>query len=94
MGGAVFGTAAVFIIGLFVQQAFGFHISPLWYLLLGFVLSVLTQFGDLAASIVKRKFDVKDYGKIMGEHGGAMDRLDSVLFICPVVFAFYLLIAK
>ncbi|MGI5849963.1 MAG: phosphatidate cytidylyltransferase [Christensenellales bacterium] len=93
VGGTVFGTCAVYLLGLFVQGAFGVGISPYWYFLLGLTLSVLTQFGDLSASIIKRKFGVKDYGKIMGEHGGAMDRLDSVLFICPAVFAFYCIIA-
>jgi len=57
------------------------------------VLSVLSQFGDLSASIIKRKFGAKDYGKIMAGHGGAMDRLDSVLFISPAIFVFYLIIS-
>ncbi|MDD5017232.1 MAG: phosphatidate cytidylyltransferase [Eubacteriales bacterium] len=94
VGGTVLGTLAVYLLGDLVQTAFGVGISPYWYLLLGFVLSVLTQFGDLAASIVKRKYGTKDYGKIMGEHGGMMDRLDSVLFICPIVFLFSYLISN
>jgi phosphatidate cytidylyltransferase len=53
------------------------------------VLSVLAQVGDLAASSMKRWFGIKDFGRIMGPHGGAMDRLDSVLFLTPAVFAFY-----
>ena len=91
IGGTIFGTCAVFLLGVFAQQTFGVAIRPYMYLVLGFVLSVLTQIGDLTASIVKRKFGVKDYGRIMGDHGGAMDRLDSVMFISPVVFAFYFL---
>ena len=58
------------------------------------VLSVLAQVGDLSASSVKRRFGIKDFGRIMGAHGGAMDRLDSVLFVAPAVFAFYTIIIK
>ncbi len=93
IGGTVFGTGAVFLTGYFAQAAFGININPLWYLLLGFVLSILTQLGDLSASLIKRKFGAKDYGRIMAGHGGAMDRLDSVLFISPAVYIFYLIIS-
>ncbi len=89
IGGLVFGTCAVVVLGAVLQGYFGISMNPLWYVLLGLVLSVLTQIGDLAASLVKRRLGIKDYGYIMGEHGGAMDRLDSVLFISPAVFAFY-----
>jgi len=88
-GGLLFGTAAVALLGARYQGVFGVYMNPLWYVLLGVVLSVMSQIGDLSASLVKRRLGVKDYGHIMGEHGGAMDRLDSVLFICPPVFAFY-----
>lgn len=93
VGGTVFGTVAVVLVGVLAKDVFGMHIELVWYIVLGLVLSVLSQFGDLAASIVKRKFGVKDYGYIMAGHGGAMDRLDSVLFISPAVFAFYLIAA-
>jgi phosphatidate cytidylyltransferase len=89
IGGLVFGTVAVVLLGALLQGSFHISMNPLWYGLLGFVLSMLTQIGDLAASLVKRRLGIKDYGHIMGEHGGAMDRLDSVLFISPAVFAFY-----
>lgn len=92
IGGTIFGTGAVFLIGYFAQTLFDISVRPYWYLIFGLILAVLTQFGDLSASIIKRKFGIKDYGKIMGEHGGAMDRMDSVLFISPIVFAFYYII--
>lgn len=89
IGGLVFGTCAVILLGVLLQRNFHVYMNPLWYGLLGLILSVMTQIGDLAASLVKRRLGIKDYGHIMGEHGGAMDRLDSVLFISPAVFAFY-----
>lgn len=93
VGGLVFGTGAVVLLGIGLGQPFGIELKPLWLLALGVVLSILTQMGDLAASYIKRRLDIKDFGHIMGEHGGVLDRLDSVLFIGPAVFAFYMLIA-
>lgn len=42
--------------------------------------------GDLAASVIKRQYDVKDFGNIMPGHGGILDRFDSVLFVSPFLF--------
>mgnify|MGYP004471620851 FL=1 len=52
----------------------------------GAAASVLSQFGDLAASAIKRDCGVKDYGKIFPGHGGFMDRFDSVMYIAPFVY--------
>lgn len=93
IGGLVFGAGFVTAAGILLQSEFDVNIFPLWYVALGIVLGVLTQIGDLTASYIKRRLCIKDFGHIMGEHGGALDRLDSVLFICPVIYAFYLLIS-
>lgn len=87
--GGVFGLLGVFITGTLFQQYFGLSLPIYMYAILGLLLSVLSQVGDLTASIVKRQFGVKDYSSIMGAHGGLMDRLDSVIFISPIVCAFY-----
>lgn len=89
VGGVVFCTAAVAVFGYLVQNNYHLNIKLYLYIILGFVLSVLAQLGDLTASKVKRKFGIKDYGKIMGPHGGAIDRLDSILFVAPAALAFY-----
>lgn len=57
--------------------------------LLAAVGSVLSQFGDLAASAIKRDVDVKDFGTLLPGHGGIMDRFDSVAFIAPLVLYYF-----
>ena len=47
--------------------------------------------GDLSASVLKRNFGVKDFGKIFPGHGGVMDRFDSVLFTIPVTYSIALI---
>ena len=47
--------------------------------------AVVAQVGDLSFSLIKREFGVKDYGKLFLEHGGVLDRFDSVLFVAPVI---------
>ena len=54
--------------------------------LICFVGALLSVVGDLAASAIKREYQVKDYGHIIPGHGGIMDRFDSVLFTAPAIF--------
>jgi len=52
---------------------------------MGMLVSIVSQIGDLIASLIKRKYGIKDYGKLFPGHGGVMDRFDSVLITAPVV---------
>lgn len=56
------------------------------------VFAVLGMIGDIAASYIKRKTGIKDYGKIMPGHGGVLDRFDSLLLIAPVFASFLQLV--
>lgn len=51
-----------------------------------FFASILSIFGDLFASAIKRKYDLKDYGSFIPGHGGVLDRFDSILFVAPVIY--------
>ncbi len=55
-------------------------------LLIGALGGVISQFGDLSASVFKRKMGIKDYGTLIPGHGGIMDRFDSVMFTAPMVY--------
>ena len=48
--------------------------------------SMISMIGDLAASAIKRNYDVKDYGTLIPGHGGILDRFDSVFFTAPIVY--------
>jgi phosphatidate cytidylyltransferase len=48
-------------------------------------LAVVEQFGDLAESLAKRRFGVKDTSGLIPGHGGLLDRLDGLLAVVPVV---------
>ena len=81
--GAVGGFVASLVIAAgFVAFGLG-KTGPL--LLLGAVLSIASQLGDLFESAVKRRFGVKDSSHIIPGHGGLMDRLDG--FVAAVVLA-------
>lgn len=54
--------------------------------------SILSQLGDLAASGIKRNFEIKDYGKLIPGHGGIMDRFDSVCVTAPLIYYMSLII--
>lgn len=54
--------------------------------------SILSQLGDLAASGIKRNFEIKDYGKLIPGHGGIMDRFDSVCVTAPLIYYLSLMI--
>lgn len=53
--------------------------------------SFMGMMGDLSASVLKRNFGVKDFGKIFPGHGGVMDRLDSSLFTLPITYVIALI---
>ena len=96
IGGLVGGVLGALILYFAYNGACGsFDQMEIWlpvYLVIGLVGAVATAFGDLVESAIKRKIGIKDMGKIMPGHGGALDRIDSVLFASIIVYTAYLLI--
>jgi phosphatidate cytidylyltransferase len=74
--GAIGGTAAGVVGGVVVAAQFGVGgLSAA--AAVAFVLSVISQAGDLAESAIKRQFNAKDASQLIPGHGGLMDRLDG-----------------
>ena len=81
------GIVAVLVYGFAVS----WEIVPLLVVFFGaMILAVVSIYGDLFASVVKRHFGVKDYGKLFPGHGGIMDRFDSTI---PVAITLQMLLS-
>lgn len=89
------GLAAATLLTFAISLAFVSRLGPMDVpkaLGLALVIVVFAPLGDLAESAVKRDLGVKDMGSIMPGHGGALDRIDSVLFVAPAAFYFLRLV--
>ncbi len=91
IGGVIGSLLSCTIYGLYLYKFHNIHIPLLNYIILGVIGSLIAQFGDLTASLIKRNFDVKDFGNIFPGHGGILDRFDSILFTAPIVY-YYIII--
>ena len=91
--GCIAGTiGAILIMLIYTYIANTFWKMEFSYLaigIIGFVLSIIGQIGDFAASSIKRYVDIKDYSNLIPGHGGMLDRIDSLIFLAP--FAYVLL---
>jgi len=92
--GAIGGVVGVVLLNLVFL--WGFHMItketfflPVWaYILMNVIVSILSMFGDLMASLIKRYYGVKDYSHLIPGHGGIMDRFDSVIMAAPAMYVF------
>ena len=88
IGGVFGGVLFMLIYSLVCAYGFSKDINFVSMILLGASGAILSQFGDLAASWIKRESGIKDYGNLLPGHGGILDRFDSVLAIAPFVYYF------
>ncbi len=90
--GAVGGLAGSVIFNLIYALictfAFDFQVNYFAVIILALIAGVVSQLGDLAASCIKREYNLKDYSNLLPGHGGILDRFDSVLFVAPTVYYF------
>lgn len=88
IGGAI---GCMLFFGIYAYYLNSINIEMSWVLMggLGLIISIISQFGDFAASSIKRFCEVKDFGNIMPGHGGALDRFDSVIMIAPFIYLIF-----
>jgi len=82
------GSIGSFILSLFLVPFFYFifdnFYNPFFLIIFTTIISFVCQLGDLFISYLKRKAKVKDTGNLLPGHGGALDRIDGMLFAIPV----------
>ncbi|MBP3919091.1 MAG: phosphatidate cytidylyltransferase [Clostridia bacterium] len=88
VGGVVFAMASFALYGFVVSQITGAAPHYMALVLLGLPVSLVSIIGDLIMSLIKRRYEIKDYGRLFPGHGGVLDRFDSVL---ATAIALYLL---
>ena len=85
IGGVVFCVLSFVGFGLLYNNLWvpeGGSGPAVWLMaVMGVLVSIVSQIGDLSLSLLKRKYGIKDFGKIFPGHGGVMDRFDSVLAV-------------
>lgn len=79
------------VLGFWIAGLYQDWLSGPEALLMGLCVAVIAPLGDLFESAIKRDLDIKDSGRMLGPHGGLLDRLDAVLF--TVVAGYYLSVA-
>ena len=86
--GGILSAVVVGGIFLFVDKSLTASYSLPVMLGLIAIFSIFAQFGDLVESAIKRRFGVKDSGKLIPGHGGILDRFDSMIFVFPIMHFF------
>jgi phosphatidate cytidylyltransferase len=81
IAGIICGTFAGVMYGLLGADTFMPQL--MW---IGISISLLSQYGDLTASYIKRKLGIKDFGAVIPGHGGVLDRFDGWIYALPLVW--------
>ncbi len=85
--GGIFGNILFFAVYAFVlSKTVNVQPNYIAIVIIAVITSVIAQIGDLFMSLIKRHYGIKDFGKILPGHGGALDRFDSLIAVAPFLY--------
>lgn len=87
--GLLGGVLLSVLVSIAYSYAFTEHMHVMFYAVLGGVIAVIAQIGDLVESHIKRTLGIKDSSNLIPGHGGAFDRVDGLIFAAPLVFLLF-----
>lgn len=90
MGGLLSSIAGAVAVFLLLNLFCTFSLLYWQLILLACLISLFAQLGDMVESLLKRNLEAKDAGKLLPGHGGVLDRLDSLIFVAPMVYYYVL----
>ncbi len=79
------GLLCIVMLAVF-RHFFHLEVGYAFTFIMALILSVISIFGDLAASVIKRQSGIKDFGNLLPGTGGVMDRFDSSMFVIPLLY--------
>ena len=85
IGGIICGTIMSVLFCMCLRP---FGNDALFAVLFGFTIALLSQYGDLTASYIKRCLGIKDFGNLLPGHGGILDRFDGWIYVLPFMWFF------
>lgn len=87
--GLLGGVLLSVLVSIAYSYAFTEHMHVTFYAVLGGIIAVIAQIGDLVESHIKRTLGIKDSSNLIPGHGGAFDRVDGLIFAAPLVFLLF-----
>ena len=92
--GAGSGLVAGVVVAVILQQFLFVELKSVHVIAVSVLAGVFGQLGDLAESLLKRAAEVKDSSRLIPGHGGALDRMDSLLFAFPVLYIYLFFLCR
>lgn len=88
LGGVISAMIGMVVFCLVLNKHYNFAVNYYAAAMFGVVGCLISVFGDLSFSVIKRQTGIKDYSRLIPGHGGILDRFDSTIFVAPMVEIF------